>query len=114
MGRAADAIVGGWTISSIVTLQSGPYLTPTMSGGDPSGTNAPNRGTQRPDRIGEGSVSNPTADLVAGPERVRLPRPCSRRESIQLQRRRGCGTRPGAARPVWQRGCRDHRRPGLV
>jgi hypothetical protein len=63
MSRAADAIVGGWSISSIVTLQSGPYLTPTMSGGDPSGTNAPNRGTQRPDRIGDGSVANPTAAL---------------------------------------------------
>jgi hypothetical protein len=34
-----------------------------MSGGDPSGTNAPNRGTQRPDRIGNGGLSNPTADL---------------------------------------------------
>jgi hypothetical protein len=34
-----------------------------MSGGDPSGTNAPNRGTQRPDRIANGSLSNPTADL---------------------------------------------------
>jgi hypothetical protein len=63
MSRAADAVVGGWSISSIVTLQSGPYLTPTMSGGDPSGTNAPNRGTQRPDRIGEGSISNPTAAM---------------------------------------------------
>ena len=34
-----------------------------MSGGDPSGTNAPNRGTQRPDRIGAGSAANPTAAL---------------------------------------------------
>src|SRR5262249_61209938 len=47
MSRAADAVIGGWSVSSIVTLQSGPYLTPTMSGGDPSGTNASNRGTQR-------------------------------------------------------------------
>jgi hypothetical protein len=63
MGRAVDAAVGGWSISSIVTMQSGPYMTPTMSGGDPSGTNAPNRGTQRPDRIANGALSNSSADL---------------------------------------------------
>jgi hypothetical protein len=62
-GRAADAIVGGWSISSILTLQTGPYLTPLFTGGDPSGTNAPRRGDQRPDRIGaaNGSLDNPTA-----------------------------------------------------
>jgi hypothetical protein len=59
----ADALLGGWSLSSILTLQTGPYLTPVMSGGDPSGTNAPNRGTQRPDRIANGTLSNPTADL---------------------------------------------------
>ena len=59
----ADALLGGWSLSSILTLQTGPYLTPVMSGGDPSGTNAPNRGTQRPDRIADGTLSNPTADL---------------------------------------------------
>jgi hypothetical protein len=60
-----DAVLGGWTVSSILSLQSGPYLTPTFSGGDPSGTNAPNRGTQRPDRIGNGSLSNPTRFMWA-------------------------------------------------
>jgi hypothetical protein len=40
--------------------QTGPYLTPTFTGGDPSGTNAPIRGSMRPDRVGSGSVSNPT------------------------------------------------------
>ena len=34
-----------------------------MSGGDPSGTNAPSRGTQRPDAVADGNISNPTADL---------------------------------------------------
>ena len=58
-GRVSDAVIGGWQISSIFTLQSGPFLTPTMSGGDPSGTNAPRRGTQRPDRLGNGSVADP-------------------------------------------------------
>jgi hypothetical protein len=62
--RAVDAILGGWQISSVLTLQSGPYLTPTVSVGDPSGTNATSRGAQRPDRVGaaNGSVDNPTAD----------------------------------------------------
>jgi hypothetical protein len=59
----ADAIGGGWHLSSIVLLQTGPYLTATMSGGDPSGTNAPSRGTQRPDAVADGNLSNPTADL---------------------------------------------------
>lgn len=61
-GAVADAILGGWTISSILTLQSGPFMTPVFTAGDPSGTNAPRRGTQRPDRIGNGAVDSPTAD----------------------------------------------------
>lgn len=62
MNRAADAIVGGWHLSGIFLLQTGPFLTPTMSGGDPSGTGADARGTQRPDSLGiDPSLSNPTA-----------------------------------------------------
>src|SRR5260370_7647670 len=58
----ANAVLGGWSLSSILTLQTGPFLTPIFSGGDPSGTNAPRRGTQRPDRVGaaDGGISNPT------------------------------------------------------
>ncbi len=61
--RFTDTVLGGWQISSIVTLQSGPFLTPTVSVGDPSGTLATSRGAQRPDRVGagNGSVSDPTA-----------------------------------------------------
>ncbi|MBI2686677.1 MAG: TonB-dependent receptor [Acidobacteria bacterium] len=62
-GRAADLVFGGWQISSILTLQTGPYLTPTFSGGDPSGTNAASRGSSRPDRIGNGTLDNPNRDL---------------------------------------------------
>ncbi len=62
MNPVADAIIGGWRLSSIFLVQTGPYLTPTMSGGDPSGTNGSSRGTQRPDRVGDGSLANPTAD----------------------------------------------------
>ena len=59
----ADAFVGGWHTNVILLLQTGPFLTPTMSGGDPSGTGADIRGTQRPDAVGiDPSVSNPTAD----------------------------------------------------
>ncbi|MBS1824216.1 MAG: TonB-dependent receptor [Acidobacteria bacterium] len=56
-----DAIFGGWSVSSLLILQSGPFLTPTVSIGDPSATNATRRGTQRPDRVGvaDGSVSSP-------------------------------------------------------
>jgi outer membrane receptor protein involved in Fe transport len=63
--RFIQAAFGGWSISSILILQSGPFLTPVMTVGDPSGTNAPRRGTQRPDRVGpaSGEVENPTRDL---------------------------------------------------
>lgn len=57
----AEAALGGWSLSSLIILQSGPYLTPVVSVGDPSGSNAPRRGTQRPDRVGveNGSVADP-------------------------------------------------------
>jgi hypothetical protein len=53
MNRVEDAFLGGWSINSILTLQTGPFLTPEYLGGnDPSGTNAPSRpGVQRPDRL---------------------------------------------------------------
>jgi hypothetical protein len=40
MSRAADALVGGWRLSSILTVQTGPYETPYFPDGqgDPSGT----------------------------------------------------------------------------
>lgn len=40
MSRIADEIVGGWRLSSILTVQTGPYLTPYFPSGqgDPSGT----------------------------------------------------------------------------
>jgi hypothetical protein len=40
MSRAADTVVGGWQLSSILLLQSGDYLTPYFPAGqgDPSGT----------------------------------------------------------------------------
>src|SRR5664279_3401689 len=40
MNRIADLVVGGWRLSSILTIQTGPYLTPYFPDGqgDPSGT----------------------------------------------------------------------------
>ncbi len=60
-GRLVDSVGGGWRLATIMLVQTGPYLTPTFSGGDPSGTNASARGSMRPDRIGDGSVADPTA-----------------------------------------------------
>ncbi|MGI8960025.1 MAG: carboxypeptidase regulatory-like domain-containing protein [Bryobacteraceae bacterium] len=53
MNRVLDGFVGGWQSSNILILQTGPYQTPTYTGGnDPSGTDAVDRpGTQRPDRL---------------------------------------------------------------
>jgi hypothetical protein len=58
-------LIGGWQAAGIVALQTGPYLTPFFQGADPSGTGANVRGvqgTQRPDRIGDGNLSNPTPE----------------------------------------------------
>jgi hypothetical protein len=57
-----NGLAGGWRVSSILLLQTGPFLSATFSGGDPSGTNAPSRGTQRPDAVRSGNLSDPTAD----------------------------------------------------
>ena len=46
MPRAADLIVGGWRLSSILTVESGPYLAPYFPSGegDPSGTGSGSNG----------------------------------------------------------------------
>lgn len=49
-------LIGGWSLSSIVTLQTGPAFTPGLST-DPANTGT----TMRPNRIGnKGRLSNPT------------------------------------------------------
>jgi len=58
MNRVADALIGGWRVSSIFLWQTGPYMTPYIPGGnaDPSGTGSgiiDNR-VQHPDRLGSG------------------------------------------------------------
>ena len=56
-----NALIGGWQISTVTLLETGPWLTPFISPTeDQSGTNILGRGAQlRPDRIGNGNISNP-------------------------------------------------------
>jgi len=62
MNRFADGIIGGWQLSSIFLWQSGPYMTPYFSGGDPSGTGSGVIGrSQAPDLVGNPALGNPTA-----------------------------------------------------
>jgi hypothetical protein len=62
MNKFADALVGGWQLGSIFLWQSGPYLTPYFSGGDPSGTGSGVIGrAQAPDIIGNPNIGNPSA-----------------------------------------------------
>lgn len=64
-----NAVLGNWTVAGILLAQSGPYLTPTFSGTDPSGTGVLVRGvtsTQRPDCVATPSLSNFNAFAIPG------------------------------------------------
>ncbi len=69
MSKAADLVVGGWRFSSILTLQTGPYLTPYFPNGqgDPSGTGSGSNG-EYGDGTGsfDGGHRNQHADWVPG------------------------------------------------
>lgn len=58
----AQAVAGGWDLSTVTLLQSGPYQTPSMSVNlDRSNTNLAARSfLARPDRIADGNLSDPT------------------------------------------------------
>lgn len=63
VGRGADLWIGGWDVTGVLLFQSGPFLTPFFSNGDPSGTGTTVRGftaSQRPDRLADGHLGNPT------------------------------------------------------
>ena len=65
ISRGLDMLVGGWDVTGVTLLQSGPFLTPFFSNGDPSGTGSTVRGftaTQRPDQAANGTLSNPSVD----------------------------------------------------
>jgi Carboxypeptidase regulatory-like domain/TonB dependent receptor len=60
-----NGFFGGWQLSNVTLVQTGPFLTPTFSAGlvDPANINSFNRGSLlRPDRIGNGSIDSPTPD----------------------------------------------------
>src|SRR5262249_37583280 len=57
----ANGFVNGWQLAAILLLESGPHLTPYIGGIDPSGTGSGLSRNQHPDRIGDGSIDNPTA-----------------------------------------------------
>ena len=67
VSRAANLFVGGWALTGVTLLQSGPWLTPYFptSTSDPSGTNPSQRSVkqQRPDCLAgkTGYLSSPTA-----------------------------------------------------
>ena len=86
MSRAADLVVGGWRLSSILTVQTGPYETPYFPNGqgDPSGTGSGLNGA-----FGNGTGSfdgghrNQHADQVTG-----VSVNPSGQEPLQLDQRR--------------------------
>jgi hypothetical protein len=60
----ANAILGGWDLSTVTMIESGPFLTAVTSRRtDQSNTNMNFRGVSvRPDRIGNGNVADPLPD----------------------------------------------------
>lgn len=69
MNRVADQIVGGWRLSSILTVQTGPYETPYFPSGqgDPSGTGSGLNGAFGADGISfDTGHRNQHADNVTG------------------------------------------------
>lgn len=59
-----DGLLGGWELSTVTLVETGPFLTPTISPNlEQANLNLVGRQTLlRPDRIGDGNVSNPTPD----------------------------------------------------
>lgn len=69
INRVADLLVGGWRLTSILTLQTGPYETPYFPSGqgDPSGTGSGLNGEYGAGGISfDGGHRNQHADVVPG------------------------------------------------
>ncbi|MCX6621932.1 MAG: hypothetical protein NTY38_12835 [Acidobacteria bacterium] len=62
MNALANAVFGGWDLSTITLIQSGSFMTPRMNGFfDQSNTDMASRsGATRPNRIGDGNLAGPT------------------------------------------------------
>ena len=56
-GGILDAVIGGWQLGSTFQFHTGLPFTPVMGTANLSGALA---GTWRPDRIGSGSIANPS------------------------------------------------------
>jgi hypothetical protein len=63
MKAVPEAIIGGWSASTVSLWETGPYLTPTTSPSyDRGNLNLSYRGSfQRPDCVGNGNIGNPTS-----------------------------------------------------
>ena len=59
-GGVKDIFLGGWDINTVTLVESGPFLTPTISpGSDQSNTNVANRGAfARPDQVSNNFTAN--------------------------------------------------------
>ena len=62
-GALANALLGGWQAQSIVNYRSGLPFTPTVSRDVANIGTGGGRDSQRPNRIGDGKLDNPTIDL---------------------------------------------------
>ena len=65
--RVVDLALGGWQVSVVSYVQSGLYLTPTISIADPTGTRFTSTATRptvtlRPDQLSDPDLSDPTID----------------------------------------------------
>ena len=93
--RGLDAVAGGWSVSFAVTAHSGFPITVT-DGANPS--LQASRSPERPNRIGDGAVDNPTLDALDRSSGVRIGaawpvRQCRRRHPAraELPERRSVG-----------------------
>jgi len=66
---AGEALLGGWSISTIINLEAGKYFTPTLADGSSLNSTI----GLRPDRIGSGEVSNPNRNLWFNPADFAVP-----------------------------------------
>jgi hypothetical protein len=60
LGRVANQVVGGWQISGVYAWQTGQFLTPTVSGIDPTNNRSNLTGLNRPDCTGNPDLSSPS------------------------------------------------------
>jgi hypothetical protein len=71
-GGIADAILGGWELTSVFTARTGTPFTPVMGTADLSGALS---GGWRPNRIASGNVANPTINEWFNPAAFVSPAP---------------------------------------